>query len=588
MSQYPQEIIAAAKSLYLRRYKVREIAETMSVPRRTVYQWKTVGNWDDMLAQESLLDAVSRRYTLLAEREDKTALEIREMERLFNHWERCRRLEISANRQKEEAEGREKAPLVGGRNKRPRKKRGKIVKNDVTHLTEEDFREKLHKDYFEYQHELRRNKHHRTRNILKARQIGATWYFAQEAFEDAVLTGDNQIFLSATRRQADVFRAYIVQIAKEKFDIELKGKDEIVLNTKHGQATLYFLSNNSKSAQSYHGHVYIDEYFWIQKFNELYKVATGMAAHKKWRRTLFSTPSAVTHEAYDLWTGDRFNKRFKKKRKEFPGFAQMQEGVLCPDETWRKIITLEDAEKGGCDLFDIKGLKLEYDPDEFRNLFMCEFVDDLQAVFRLGALESCYADPDDWTDYAAELDRPVGNMPVWGGYDPSRNRDDASFVILAPPLVEGGEFRVLARFKWVDKSYTWQANRIKKLTEQFNFVHIGIDTTGPGIGVFESVQSFFPTAMPIHYSVQSKAQLVLKAKDVIESGRLKWDASETDIAHAFLTIRQGTTSNGTITYSAGRTEATGHADVAWAIMHALMNEPLNAANKSKATVAFAD
>ncbi|MGK7630792.1 terminase large subunit domain-containing protein, partial [Salmonella enterica] len=39
------------------------------------------------------------------------------------------------------------------------------------------------------------------RNILKSRQIGATWYFAFEAFENAVMTGDPQIFLSASKVQ---------------------------------------------------------------------------------------------------------------------------------------------------------------------------------------------------------------------------------------------------------------------------------------------------------------------------------------------------------------------------------------------------
>ena len=303
-------------------------------------------------------------------------------------------------------------------------------------------------------------------------------------------------------------------LAKEKFDIELKGKDEIVLHTAKGTATLYFLSNNSKSAQSYHGHVYIDEYFWITKFNELFKVATGMAAHKKWRRTFFSTPSAVTHEAYDLWTGDRFNKRWKRKSKrvEFPSFDECRAGAVGPDKTWRKVITLLDAEAGGCDLFDIDELRLEYSDDEFKNLFMCQFVDDLEAVFRLHDLEACYADFEDWTDFDPVAERPFGNRPVVGGYDPSRHRDDASFVILAPPLKDGGEFRVLARYKWVDKSFTWQAERIKELTDKYNFVHIGVDTTGPGMGVFDIVKAFFPAVMPIHYSVQAKTALVLQGQ----------------------------------------------------------------------------
>ncbi|MBI9080283.1 MAG: terminase [Pseudodesulfovibrio sp.] len=587
MAQHTEEVINAAKSLYLKRYKVSEIAKTLNVPKRTVYQWRVAGLWDDLLSNESAIECVARRYALVVGIEDKTDIHLKEMDRLFDHLERWKRLQI-AEMEAANADRDEGKPIVGGRTRRPKKKRGKIIKNDVSHLTAKDFDEKFHKYYYEYQHELRRAKKHRNRNILKSRQIGATWYFAQEAFEDACLAGDNQIFISATRRQADVFRTYIVALAKERFDIELKGKDEIVLHTAKGTATLYFLSNNSKSAQSYHGHVYIDEYFWILKFNELYKVATGMAAHKKWRRTLFSTPSAVTHQAYDLWNGDRFNRRWKtkNKRQEFPSFKECQAGAIGPDNVWRKIITLEDAERGGCDLFDIVELKLEYSTDEFRNLFMCQFVDDLQAVFRLNHLEACYADPDDWTDFDPNAARPFGNMPVWGGYDPSRNRDDASFVILAPSLVPGGVFRVLARYKWVDKSYTWQAARIKELTEKFNFTHIGIDVTGPGIGVFEAVQAFFPQAMPIHYSVATKSALVQKSKAIIEDGRIEWDMGQSDIAHAFLTIRQGTTGNGMITYSAGRTEATGHADVAWAIMHALCNEPLNSEHQKKITIAF--
>lgn len=215
-----------------------------------------------------------------------------------------------------------------------------------------------------------------------------------------------------------------------------------------------------------------------------------------------------------------------------------------------------------------------YSADEFRNLFLCEFVDDTQSVFRLADLETCYADTDAWPDFNPTADRPLGNLPVWGGYDPSRSRDDASFVIVAPPLKGGGEHRVIARYKWLDKSYIWQAERIRELVGRYNFRHIGVDVTGPGIGVFEQIRAFFPLATPITYSVQLKTQLVLKAKELIEAHRLKWDAGQNDIAHAFLTIRQGVTDSGQISYSASRTSATGHADVAWAIMHALAAEPI--------------
>src|SRR5690606_6280087 len=115
--------------------------------------------------------------------------------------------------------------------------------------------------------------HHRIRNILKSRQIGATWYFAREAIVDAFETGKNKIFLSASKAQAHVFRQYIVQFVKDVTGVELKG-DPIVLPN---GAMLYFLGTNIRTAQSYHGDLYMDEYFWIHKFQEFRKVASGMA-----------------------------------------------------------------------------------------------------------------------------------------------------------------------------------------------------------------------------------------------------------------------------------------------------------------------
>jgi hypothetical protein len=53
---------------------------------------------------------------------------------------------------------------------------------------------------------------------------------------------------------------------------------------------------------------YFDEFFWVHGFAEINKVASGMALHKKWRKTYFSTPSSMAHPAYNYWTGERFNK----------------------------------------------------------------------------------------------------------------------------------------------------------------------------------------------------------------------------------------------------------------------------------------
>jgi len=60
--------------------------------------------------------------------------------------------------------------------------------------------------------------------------------------------------------------------------------------------------------------------------------------------------------------------------------SNLAPGLLCPDGQYRQIVTVEDAVRGGCNLFD---LRMEYSPDEYQNLLMCEFIDDLASVFPL-------------------------------------------------------------------------------------------------------------------------------------------------------------------------------------------------------------
>ncbi|ELT99763.1 hypothetical protein CAPTEDRAFT_198002, partial [Capitella teleta] len=269
--------------------------------------------------------------------------------------------------------------------------------------------EQFRESQYEYQFDLYGYRKNRVRNLLKSRQIGFTRYFSAEALVDALQTGENQIFISASRAQAEVFRDYIKGFALDWFDKELKGKDKIELMTDNGLACLYFLSTNSMTAQSYNGNFYFDEYFWTRDFEKLNKVAAAMASQKRFRKTYFSTPSAMSHPAYELWSGERYKER---------------------------------SENGT-----------------------------------------------------------------------RRTRDGACIVVVAPPKRLGGQFRVLERIRMHGQSWFYQAEMIRSLTEKYTVDYIGIDLTGPGSGVFEQVQQFYPRATPIHYTLESKTRLVLKAQE---------------------------------------------------------------------------
>lgn len=588
---YSTEVKEAAKRMFLRRYKAKEIQAQLKLPNiRIVYYWIRQGGWEDMLTDEEPLTAVSRRITLLLEKPDGlTKSELDELDRLTALRERlakqCAKPAPPPADLPNDGDPADTPPQRerGDRRKRESKKpKVTPAKNDVSGITEVDFLEQFISKMYGYQKELYAAKLNpltsRIRNVLKSRQIGATYYFAGEALMDAVLTGDNQMFLSASRAQSEIFRSYIIAFAANWFGIELKGNPIVLSKDGKPWAELRFLSTNSSTAQGPSGHVYVDEYFWIRDFEKLNRLASGMASHHKWRKTYFSTPSAVSHQAYPFWTGELFRNqkhRGTKKTEVWPDPATYQAGALCPDGQWRKTITIMDAIDGGCNLFKLEQLELEYDEEAFEQLFMCKFIDSTQSVFSLADLERCYSDLELWTDYDAKADRPFDSAPVWIGYDPSRTRDDASCVVIAPPEQPGGTFRILEKHSWRNQSYTHQAAQMRKLTERFNVQHIGIDTTGVGIGVYDMVKDFYPRATSIHYSLEAKSMLVLKAQDVVRSKRIQWDAGWHDVAAAFLTIKKGTTNGGQITYSASRTDATGHADIAWAVMHALQHEPLN-------------
>jgi len=147
--------------------------------------------------------------------------------------------------------------------------------------------------------------------------------------------------------------------------------------------------------------------------------------------------------------------------------------------------------------------------------------------------------------------------------------------VVAPPLVPGGKFRVLERHQFRGMDFAAQAAFIKSVCDRYWVTYIGIDVTGLGSGVAQLVRQFFPAVTSFSYSPEVKTRLVLKAYDVIHKGRLEFDAGWTDMAQSLMAIRKTVTAGGReYTYTAGRNDNTGHADLAWALFHALHNEPL--------------
>lgn len=580
-----------AKFLYWSFWRLCDIAEFIDVPEGTLASWKSRDAWDVASPLERCEGVLEARFITLVWKGLKDGRDFKEIDLLG------RQMVTIARVRKFEGEGGHSGHLnekVANRNAGDKKK---PKRNVVSDEQLEILRERHLDEMFGYQREWHEVRHQRHRMILKSRQIGATFYFAREAVIHALETGNNQIFLSASKSQAQVFRTYIVEFVRMTVGVDLTG-EHITLDRgedpdtelQKQQPTLYFLGTNSRTAQSYHGDLYFDEFFWVHGFKKLEDVASGMASHKQYRLTYFSTPSSINDEAYPFWTGKAWNAdRPKAERVEFEvTHSALKDGRLCEDGIWRQIVTIEDAAAKGCTLFDLAGLRLRKSAAAWANLYMCEFVDDSLSVFPMASLRPCQVEEwDVWkdVDIGKQLlgyGRPYAGE-VWLSYDPNgdgENADNAGLVLVAPPETPGqGKFRVIWKEQFRGSDFAAQAQRIRVLCERYNVTKIDIDETGIGKAVLQLVVSWFPMARGHRYDPLTKTRMVHKALDVISRKRLEYPISWLDLTSALMSIRRTLTTSGRhLTYEAPRTKQSGHGDLAWALFQALDNEPLEAAH----------
>ena len=227
-----------ARNLYWQGYRLRRISEMLKIPESTISTWKNSEQWDKVKPLDRVEANLEARLITLIKKEHKEGKDFKEIDLLMRQQERMARVH-KYNRSGNEVD---LNPNVANRNKGPRKKpeRNAIDDDQQTKLVES-----FHETMFDYQKGwYQAGLKHRIRNILKSRQIGATFYFAHEAFIDALETGRNQIFLSASKAQAHVFRQYIVQFVKDTAGVELRGDPIVLPNGAH----LYFLGTNARTA----------------------------------------------------------------------------------------------------------------------------------------------------------------------------------------------------------------------------------------------------------------------------------------------------------------------------------------------------
>jgi uncharacterized protein YjcR len=160
-----------------------------------VQSWCDRDKWNDAPVIEKIESSLEARLVQLIAKDQKTGGDFKEIDLLTRQV-----VQMARVRRYEQPGGNEVDlnPKLANRNAEPKKKPSR---NDYSEEQRDQLLESFRDSLFDYQKVWLRNGHQRTRVILKSRQIGATWYFAREALADAMETGRNQIFLSASKRR---------------------------------------------------------------------------------------------------------------------------------------------------------------------------------------------------------------------------------------------------------------------------------------------------------------------------------------------------------------------------------------------------
>jgi len=572
-AKYPDEIKLRAETLYYQGVSIPDICKELALNNvRNVQKWAEREGWNKWATPEQVIATTSRRLVYLTDKMDKTGADFQEIEflhtQLLKHMDLKAKHTDKAERSANSKEAKEKA--------RAEKKKN----NDISEITLEAVDKFIDEHFYEYQKIIFRAGEDpltsAMRMVLKPRQAGGTWGLAVEALRDAV-KGQSTAFISATKRQAEVFKAYITAIAREFFDTTLTGSPIKLSNG----VTINFLSPNS-NAQSICANVVYDEYFWTANFTKMEDVAGAMATRGDLKTTFISTPSSIGHEAYEYWNGERFNKHKSDADKVHIGitskkdFKELRTGRLDPDGIWRMRFTIWDAWEMGLSKEEVKleKLRIKYpDPQIFACLFECQFIDDTASVFNLSEILACAVDTKTWTDIDLDSHRPYGNNEVTSGYEPAGVGDNSSFMVMTRPASKKEKFRLLENNNWRGIPTNEQCQLVKKKTERYNITYMEIDNTGPGAFLADFVQHIYPDMVRRNYSVDAKTRLVQKGKQVFADRRFEYDENDKTLPLAFMSIRQkATDQSGQITYYSTRTVKAKHGDAAWGCLQAFSCE----------------
>ncbi|MBN1489384.1 MAG: terminase family protein [Phycisphaerae bacterium] len=303
-----------------------------------------------------------------------------------------------------------------------------------------------------------------------SRQIGKSFTKSLRRLLRGLERGRNQVFLSAGERQSRELMLKTQQHCRAlQIAAELHSHDWLAgVEFRHleirlpGDIRIIGLPANPQTVRGFTGDVFLDEFAMHQDDREIWAAVFPTILRGDGELDVASTPKGVGN----LFASLRGNDRFR-----------------------HSVVTLYDAVAQGLEL-DPEEIRLSMNDETlFRQEFLCEFLDEVNAFLTYELIACCEEDAcSREIDWAALATRKHG---VFVGVDVGRRRDLTVFWVLT---TAGDALTTLGVLELRNEPFREQYALLQRLLAMRAVERCCIDATGIGMAMAEAAQDDFGSA----------------------------------------------------------------------------------------------
>lgn len=385
---------------------------------------------------------------------------------------------------------------------------------------------------------------------LKGRQLGFTDATAAGCILGGFRDRRPQIVLSAAQKNADELIEAVRTHCRFLAAIGLpEAADFTVDNTEElrwrSGGSVRALAANPRTARSFHGDLWLDEFAYHLDAIGLWAAASPMATRGDWRIRAFSTPNGATGLFYD-WSQS-------------------------PPSGWGfHRVSLDDAERDGLRV-DRAALLSLCNGDErlFGEAYLCRFLD-AELQYLPGEL---VLPARDWIGSTPDL----SSSPIFAGLDVGRHHD---LTVLTPGALHSRTAWIVAVLTAKRTAFKAQRKMIRDAHARLGFERFCVDKTGIGEQLAEELVEEMGEEVvePVAFTAETKADLAGRVFRWLRDGRVRFtrDQAGRDLADECIALRRKVTKSGNIVYESPRTSK-GHGDRFWSfalMLRAMDREPV--------------